>query len=377
VRAIVVGGGIGGLAAAVALHRASWDVTVFERAARPGEIGAGISLWPNALTALEHLQVWPDVRRAGAMQAGGARRPDGKWLNRLAADAAPPVEIRLVHRADLHAQLRAALPDGVLIAGAQVSAVTPGGQVELSDGRSERADLVVAADGLHSTSRSQLFADHPGARYAGFAAWRGVTAGPFPLEAAAETWGRGAEFGATILLDQRVYWFATANVPEGARAGDERAEVLRRFGDWHDPIRRIVEATDPGAVQRHDIYELARPLPRFHCGRVALLGDAAHAMTPNLGQGACLALEDAVELAALVGAGLGGSAIDVALREYDARRRPRTQRLAAASARAARVVQSEGRFAVALRDTAARLTPPRPAARLGARSIAWQLRAPH
>jgi len=216
VRAIVIGGGIGGLAAAAALHRAGWDVTVYERGVRPGEIGAGISLWPNAPAALEHLDVWPDVRGAGAMQVGGARRPDEHWVNRIGADAEPPVEIRLVHRADLHAQLRAALPDGVLIAGAEVSAVSPDGHVELSDSRSERADLVVAADGLNSTARAQLFADHPGVRYAGYTAWRGVTAGPFPLDAAAETWGRGAEFGATILTTGNVYWFAPCRRSFGA-----------------------------------------------------------------------------------------------------------------------------------------------------------------
>jgi 2-polyprenyl-6-methoxyphenol hydroxylase-like FAD-dependent oxidoreductase len=373
VRAIVVGGGIGGLSAAIALRRAGWDAAVYERAERPGEIGAGISLWPNALAALEHLQVWPDVRHAGAMQVGGARRSDGRWINRMTPNAPPPVEIRLVHRAELHAQLRAALPDGVLVANSEVRAVTPDGEVEFATGRVERADLVVAADGLHSTCRARLLGDHPGARYAGFTAWRGVTAGPFPLDAAAETWGRGAEFGATILTDSRVYWFATANLPEAARAGDEHAEVLRRFGRWHDPVRRIVEATEPGAVLRHDIYELARPLPPFSSGRVALLGDAAHAMTPNLGQGACLAMEDAVELAALVAR---DDNVPAALREYDARRRPRTQRLAAASARAARVVQSESRPAVALRNTAARFTPPRLAARLSARSTAWEPPAP-
>lgn len=105
---------------------------------------------------------------------------------------------------------------GVLIAGAEVSAVSPDGHVELSDSRSERADLVVAADGLNSTARAQLFADHPGVRYAGYTAWRGVTAGPFPLDAAAETWGRGAEFGATILTTGNVYWFAPCRRSFGA-----------------------------------------------------------------------------------------------------------------------------------------------------------------
>ena len=123
-------------------------------------------------------------------------------------DVPPPVEIRLVHRGELWAQLRGALPDGALVAGAEVRAVSLDGRVDVVEHgaeRTERADLVVAADGLRSAVRGQLWPEYPGLRYAGFTAWRGVTAEPFPLEAAAETWGRGSEFGATILMDRHVY----------------------------------------------------------------------------------------------------------------------------------------------------------------------------
>ncbi len=364
-RAVVVGGGIGGLASGIALAGSGWDVSVLERAEGSTAIGAGISLWANALRVLDALEVWPDVRDAATMQAGGARLPNGRWLSRM-ADVTQPFDVLLVHRVELHDHLQAALPTGSLVSGVTVESVSEDGTVVHSGGR-ERADLVVAADGLRSPIRTRLWPEHPGARYAGFTAWRGVTGAPFELPEAGETWGRGCEFGLLPLRDGRVYWFATANLPEGARAGDEHAEVLRRFGGWHDPIRRVVEATPAGAVLRHDIYHLATPLPRFARGRVALLGDAAHAQTPNLGQGACQALEDALTLAALVRDGDVGAG----LAAYDAQRRPRTEKFVKTALRAARVTQAENRAAVALRNSAARLVPPRLAARPIQRMVDW------
>jgi 2-polyprenyl-6-methoxyphenol hydroxylase-like FAD-dependent oxidoreductase len=127
-RAVVVGGGVGGLAAGIALGRAGWDATILERDETPGEIGAGISLWPNALAALDALDVWPDIASAATMQLGGARRPDGRWLINVDGDD-PPFTVLLVHRAQLHQNLMAALPDGVMVAGATVRAVTPDGHV--------------------------------------------------------------------------------------------------------------------------------------------------------------------------------------------------------------------------------------------------------
>jgi 2-polyprenyl-6-methoxyphenol hydroxylase-like FAD-dependent oxidoreductase len=366
-RAIVVGGGIGGLAAAIALHRQAWDVTVLERAEHTGEVGAGISLWPNALAALDALRVWPDIRSSAAMQVGGARLPDGRWLARADPGRPPPVEIVLVHRTELHGHLLAALPAGTVRAGCEVTAVTADGRVTFAGDETAEVDLVVAADGVRSTVRAALWPDRAGPRYAGFTAWRGVTREPSSLDAAAETWGRGSEFGATILHDGRVYWFATANRPEGERSPDEHAELQHLFGSWHEPIGDILAATDPAAVLRHDIYDLTTPLPNFVNGRVVLLGDAAHAMTPNLGQGACQALEDAVTLGAL----LGRASVATGLAEYDRLRRPRTERFVRRSARVGRMLQSEGSATIALRNLGARLAPQRLAARAVQRTVAW------
>ncbi len=369
-RAVVVGGGIGGLAAGIALGRTGWDVTVLERDDTPGEIGAGISLWPNALAALDALDVWPDIATAATMQLGGARRPDGRWLISVDGDD-PPFTVLLVHRAQLHQKLMDALPDGSMLAGAAVRAVTPDGQVSYDhEGQSVdvSADLVVAADGLRSGIRREWWPEYAGERYAGFTAWRGVTDEPFPLDAGSETWGRGSVFGATILLDGRVYWFATANLPEDTRFDDEHAEVLRRFADWHEPLTDVVRATAPSAVLRHDIFTLTTPLPELRRGRIVLLGDAAHAMTPNLGQGACQALEDAVTLGAVAGSG----DVDDALAAYDTERRPRTQRLVTMSERAGRMAQAKSPALAGMRNLLARVVPVGVASRPIAKTVAWR-----
>ncbi len=369
-RAVIVGGGIGGLASAIALDRAGWRVTVLERENSPGEIGAGISLWPNALAALDALHVWPDIASAATMQLGGARRPDGRWLISVDEND-PPFTVLLVHRAQLHQKLMTALPDGAVVAGATARSVTPDGQVRYDqEGESVdvSADLVVAADGLRSGIRREWWPEYAGERYAGFTAWRGVTTEPFPLDAGSETWGSGSVFGATILIDGRVYWFATANLAENSRFDDEHAEVLRRFAGWHEPLTDIVRATAPSAVLRHDIFTLTTPLPKLRRGRIVLLGDAAHAMTPNLGQGACQALEDAVTLGALV----GSRDVDDALTAYDADRRPRTQRLVTMSERAGRMAQAQAPMLVGLRNLLARLVPIGVASRPIARTIAWR-----
>ena len=362
-KAIIVGGGIAGLGSALALTKLGWQVEVFERAPEFTEVGAGLSLWPNALRALDALGVGELVRgRAVLAGQAGIRDARGRWLTRtdaaeLARRYGPTV---MIHRADLLEVLRAAVPDEGLRPRVSVTEVRPAGLVVHSGGQS-RADLVVGADGVRSVTRRSVWPDAPAPRYAGYTSWRVVTP-PVPVTEAAESWGRGERFGYAPLADGRIYCYATANAPVGAPGGG-LAGLRRRFGGWHHPIPALLDAADPGAVLHHDLYELP-PLTACTCGAVVLAGDAAHAMTPNLGQGACQALEDAVVLATVMASGDG-------LCAYDRQRRPRTQMITRRSRRIGATGQWASPVATSLSNRTLRLLPPSSFARSLAPVLDW------
>ncbi|POX47630.1 monooxygenase [Streptomyces sp. Ru71] len=348
-RAVVIGGGIGGLTAAAALHHRGLDVTVLERARSLEPVGAGISLAPNSLRALDVIGLGDEIRDLAAWQGdGGLRTPGGRWLSRSDADAAaarfggPMV---LLHRATLVDRLAAQLPPGAVRTAAGAGVADPGDArrpalVRTADGELE-ADLVVAADGIRSAVRRTLFPEHPGPVYSGFTTWRVVIPLPGVAFASHETWGRGRIWGTHPLKDGRVYAYAAATTPPGGRApDDERAELLRRFGDWHDPIPAVLAAARPEDVLRHDVHHIAEPLPAYHRGRVALLGDAAHAMPPTLGQGGNQAVEDAIVLAHHYD--------DLAA--YTAARLPRTTAIARQALKVARLDLTTSRTMIAVRN---------------------------
>ncbi|MGC7094973.1 FAD-dependent monooxygenase [Amycolatopsis lurida] len=368
-KAVVVGGGIGGMAAALGLRRVGWDVTVVERAAELADVGAGISLHLNGLLALDELGAGAAVRAGGWRQrATSTLTPAGKVLARLTVTEPEFMPLGLP-RAALHRALREALPAGALRIGAEVSSVDASGSVKLADEVLD-ADVIVVADGVHSRLRAQLFPGHPGAVYSGSTVLRAITKQPVELASDFElTWGRGAEFGHIVFADGMTEWHAVLTAPAGTRFADPIAELRRRFDGWHEPISAFLAATEPEAVLHHDIHEIVTPLPSYRAGRAVLLGDAAHAMVPNLGQGACQALEDAVVLAAALA---DTTDIDAALARYDAERRPRGQAVARAARQASRMGQQlTNPLAVALRDTALRLVPTGLSARAIMRYATW------
>ncbi|MFI6644177.1 FAD-dependent oxidoreductase [Streptomyces sp. NPDC050504] len=373
--AVVVGSGIGGLTAAVALHRRGWRVTVLERAASLGAVGAGIGLAPNALRALDVIGIGREIKELAAWQGdGGVRAPGGRWLSRSHSDLFAQrfgERLVMVHRALLIERIAARLPEGALRTGAPAELVDPGtaggrrALVRTPRGDIE-ADLVVGADGIHSAVRRALFPGHPGPSYSGLTTWRTVVPAPARPFAPHESWGKGALWGTQPLKDGRIYAYAAATAPAGTHAPDsEKAELLRRFGDWHDPIPEILAATAPEGILRHDVHHMTTPLPAFHRGRTALLGDAAHAMAPTMGQGGNQAIEDGIVLAhhlpahhlpAPDGAGRtgadrsGADPLGTGLAAYTADRLPRTTGIVRKSARVVRLVSLTSAPAVAVRD---------------------------
>ncbi len=356
---IVAGGGIGGLAAGAALRQAGCEVEIFERAPAGRPEGSGITVQANAMLVMRALGLEQRVMAEGCVLTEGALFDhEGRVLERMDLAAMTPVDACgvAIHRTRLLDALREAAPPvthGVAVEGFEPTEA--GVVVRLSDGSTRRADALVGADGLRSRVRAGLLGDEP-LRYAGYTTWRGVARGvASDGRATGEYWGPGARFGVVPIGHGETYWFAVRNAPEGGSdEGDPREGLLGLFGGWPEPIGALIEATPREAVIRTDTFDRP-PSPKWGAGRVTLLGDAAHPMTPNLGQGAAQALEDALVLARQVEATPGD--LEGALRRYEAQRQPRAAWMVEASWQMGAIGQWEGAFARGVRNLLLRMTP--------------------
>ncbi|MFN8531411.1 MAG: FAD-dependent monooxygenase [Anaerolineae bacterium] len=360
-KAVIIGAGVGGLCTAIALQGIGVDVSVYEQAEKARADGAGLVLWANAVRALRQLGLEAAISNSYAGLEGTIRRWDGLVLSRT--DAAQWAQIYGapsigVHREDLMQVLLPKIQHEVHF-GKQFAAYEPQGSgigVTFADGTHISADLLIGADGLRSRVRQQM---QPGTLpvYRGYAAWRGVI--PFAHDEVkgmwGESWGRGARFGIVPLVRDRVYWFATANRPANSPPPDHKAALRSLFGGWHAPISHLIEATPEDRVLYNDIADLPS-LSRWVDGRVTLLGDAAHAMTPNMGQGACQAIEDALALREVL---RQWADIRQALAVYQATRLAHTRKVVERSRMIGRIGQISHPVLTTLRDHIMRLTPAR------------------
>ena len=351
-RILIVGGGIGGLCAALALRREGFEPEVFEQAPALLEVGAAIAVWPNAMRVLLRLGVGEAVRASGGLLE------DARWLDRggrlykqfsLPDGAVTGVAL---HRADLQGALLRALPPESVHLGKTFESYELAGdevRVRFAGGETIVCDVLVGADGLHSRAREQLLGD--GAPlFRGYTVWRGIARLEHPALAprtASEVYGSGKRFGIGPVGKGRTGWWATANEPESAAepASEHQKKLLPLFDGWQSPVTELIEATPSEIILRNSTYDRP-PAARWGEGRMTLLGDAAHPMTPNFGQGGCMAIEDAAVLARCLAKYADAT---VALRAYESHRRARASRVVGYSLRYGAVGQWQSAAAVRLR----------------------------
>jgi 2-polyprenyl-6-methoxyphenol hydroxylase-like FAD-dependent oxidoreductase len=364
--ALIVGAGIGGLAAAIALRQAGWQVRVFERAASPRELGFALLLAPNAMHALGALGLADVARRGGFITTNGEmRRPDGTVLRRFdtaSARALLDEDAVCILRPVLHGALLDALGTAAIELSACVSrftAATDAVELTLADGRTFAGDLLVGADGVRSVIRAQLHPDEPPPRPSGLLGVRGVACDVVEElrgVSGAQYFGRGMEAGVARAGGREVYWYMSVSAHRfgAARTAPSiAAECARHF---HQPFQTIVAKTNSEDLRVDELFD-REPIADWGRGPVTLLGDAAHPMLPHAGQGAAQALEDAVALGQVMRQAVDRRAIDVALRQYEHVRAVRTRKVVEIARRNARVGSIRSAAGCWLRDHAIRHVP--------------------
>lgn len=361
-KSIVIGGGIGGLTTAIALEKLGHEVEVYESAPAFRPVGAGLGLAANAVKAFDHLGIKEEVLKAGLLI------PDVRLLDKAGVTISKLDSLKLgvkygtdnfaVHRADLHQVLLGLLDRAKLINNKKAKSCTQssyGVEVTFTDGTTATGDFLIAADGIHSAIRKQ-FLPQSAPRYAGYTCWRAVV--PQPKQKvieSTETWGEGSRFGIVPLKDDRVYWFACLNAPQNDAVvkSFKKENLLWHFADYHAPVQELIQTAVEKNIIWGDIIDLP-PQDRFAFGNVLLIGDAAHATTPNMGQGACQAIEDAAFLYTIL-QGAGG--IEEKFRQFEKLRKPRTKKIVEGSWRLGRVAQWEKPWAARLRNSLFRMVP--------------------
>lgn len=363
-KAIIVGGGIGGLCTAIALQQSGIEATVYEAAPELKPVGAGVGLAANAIQGLQRLGVAEEViARGKQLEALVIFDECYKVISNF--DTRPlsqryGVNNFVIHRADLHEVLHNHLLPGSLKLNkrcAGVKELKDKVEVRFTDGTQVAADLLIAADGVNSIIRQQLLPQSK-PRYAGYTCWRGVMENPgvtINTKISAEMWAPQGRVGMAPLKNNTIYWYACVNAKANDMAMQQKTpqELADHFADVYDPVSTVLAATKPEQMIWNDILDL-QPLKQFAFGNIVLLGDAAHATTPNMGQGACQAIEDAVVLGQCL---QEQSSIKAALTNYEKRRLTRTAKVIRMSRLLGAVSQWENPLMIRLRNNMFKITP--------------------
>jgi 2-polyprenyl-6-methoxyphenol hydroxylase-like FAD-dependent oxidoreductase len=364
-RVLIIGGGIGGVATALALSRKGIDAQVYESTPELKPIGKGIWVPANALQVLQRLGLSDSVARSGwRLERIQLRTTHGLLQDhdlQKAQDRFGFTNIS-IHRAELLRVLAEALPQGVLHLDKRFNGFTQdaaGVRARFDDGTEVQGEVLVGADGIRSVVREQLFPGVP-LRYSGQTCYRGVGDLELPPELARtcwEVWGGDHRFGFSAIGQRQVYWFApvTAPVNSPMPEGSLSAWLANQYAHFPAPIPDILRKTPDSEIIRTDLHDFA-PISSWWQGRVVLIGDAAHAMTPNLGQGGAQAIEDSYALAEKLA---WCARPEQAFEEFQTLRMPKVRWIVKTAWRFGKVAHIRNRVLQALRNTLMRLTPQR------------------
>lgn len=353
----IIGGGIGGLATAISLQKIGIKAHVYERAKSFNPLGAGIGIGSNVMRALHELNISDSILKMGIPLY------EQRFLNEK-FDVMNTIDFSLlkkrfgeetitIERAHLHRVLYNNLDKHNIHFNKQVISFKQCSKkvtLLFTDGTQITADYVIAADGLQSVFRRTLTkSSQP--RYGGYTCWRGISKNRGNVEShiSSEAWSKKGRFGWAPLFDDKVYWFACLN----AREKDEYFQSLNKFGVAHhfqhfpSVVQQLIQDTEEAYFLHHDIYDI-KPLNTFIYDRICLLGDAAHATTPNMGQGAGQSIEDAFQLMKAI---KKTSSIENAFKFYDKKRVTKTKKVIEISRQIGRAAQWDNDVLVHFRDT--------------------------
>jgi 2-polyprenyl-6-methoxyphenol hydroxylase-like FAD-dependent oxidoreductase len=366
VRIAIIGGGIGGLSTAIALRRYGFESAVFEQAPALLDLGAAIALWPNAMRAFQHLGIADKILDAsGVMNEIRWLTHDGKILNQVRIDNSQTPAVA-VHRADLQRILLETVPSSAITLAHSLLRRDEANDVTtatFSNGNLITCQFLIGADGIHSDVRNDLV-DQDGPKFRGYIVWRGISASApksLPYDAAIELYGMGKRFGIGPVGHGRVGWWASANTTTAAGSATDliqseetaQDELLELFQGWYEPVLHLIQATSTTAVLRTEASDRAASTT-WGMGSTTLLGDAIHPTTPNLGQGGCMAIEDAVVLARCFEK---YGATEASLRAYERVRHSRTAAITGLSRMYGQIGQWESRYATGLRGKVISMIP--------------------
>ncbi|MEM8856857.1 MAG: FAD-dependent monooxygenase [Chloroflexota bacterium] len=357
----IIGGGITGLTTAIGLEQAGYETEVFEAAPAFKPSGAGIIISPNAMQVLTSFGLAKDVQQAGkSIDALRLAKTNGSIMQTAAMqfDGIGSVGI---HRGKLHEILLANLKSDVCF-GKRLTNISDGENgihLEFNGDEKQTADVVLAADGIHSAMRQTLFPKSQ-LRDSGQVCWRGVSdntaVGEFAGSLPVEIWGAGQRMGIVPLADDQTYWYATdvlASDPITLDDAAEKEHLLNVFADFPAPTLELIKAVPAEKILRHRLNDLA-PIPQWHTGSILLLGDAAHAMTPNLGQGAAQGIVDAWTI---VGCIKGRATINEAFEQFVALRQKEVNQVVAQCWQIGKVTNIRSSWLSGLRNSTLSLVP--------------------